>query len=90
MSGSQSPFSMQVAEVDPISTNPGGQLKVIVLPSTGIMLPYPTTCGTESALHDIIHVGSNSGCPQLAKYKCYKFVHVAIKIIVRFIMNTSP
>ena len=31
-SGSQSPFSVQVAESDPLRINPGGQLKVIALP----------------------------------------------------------
>ena len=33
-SGSHTPFHVQVAELGPISSSPGGQLKVIVLPST--------------------------------------------------------
>ena len=36
-SGSHSPFPEQVAELGPISSNPGGQLNLIVLPSTGIL-----------------------------------------------------
>ena len=36
-SGSHSPFSVQVAELGPVIINPGGQLNLIVVPSTGIM-----------------------------------------------------
>ena len=34
-SGSHSPFPIQVDELGPVSTSPGGQLKVVVVPSTG-------------------------------------------------------
>ena len=66
VSGSHSPFSMHVAESGPsLSTSPGGQLKVTVLPSTGIS--NPTMFGTESLLN--LHVdGSKSGRPQLTIY----------------------
>ena len=43
-SGSHSPFSAHVAELDPLSSSPGGQLKLTVRPSTGIT--YPTMSGT--------------------------------------------
>ena len=61
-SGSHSPFFMQLAELGPMITNPGGQLNLIVVPSTGIMSSQPTTFGTESLL-------TNSGCPHLAIQK---------------------
>jgi hypothetical protein len=35
-SGSHSPFPVHVAELCPVSTDPGRQLKVIVLPSNDI------------------------------------------------------
>ena len=59
-SGSHSPFSVQVAELGPMSTSPGGQLNIMVLPSTGTI--NPTMFGTES----LLTVDNNSGCPQLA------------------------
>ena len=34
-SGPHSPFPVQVAELGPINSNPGGQLNLIVLPFTG-------------------------------------------------------
>jgi hypothetical protein len=35
-SGSHSPFPVHVAELGPVSTDPGGQLKVTVHPSSGM------------------------------------------------------
>ena len=58
-SGSHIPFSVHVAVWGPISSNPEGQLKVTVVPSTGMRSSMPTTIGTES-------VNNISGCPQLA------------------------
>ena len=62
--GSHSPFPVQVAELDPLSTSPGGQLKVIVLPSTGTKSSSnPKTFGTES-LHVGNNIDSGHGYPQ--------------------------
>ena len=55
---------MQVAELDPISAIPGGQLNLIVLPSTDTMSSELSTLGTESAVTG--DNNCNSGCPQLA------------------------
>ena len=61
-SGFHSPFSVQVAELDPESTSPGGQLNMIVLPSTGILGYSALTLSTES----LLTVDNSSECPQLA------------------------
>ena len=48
MSGSHSPFSVHVAELDPMSTNPGEQLSLTVLPSMSRLLsPSTTPLGTK-------------------------------------------
>ena len=61
-SGSHFPFSVHVAVSDPINSNPGEQLKVTVLPSTGIKSSVFTTFGTDP----LLGVNNTSGCPQLA------------------------
>ena len=48
MSGSHSPFSVHVAELDPMSTNPGEQLSLTVLPSMSRLLsPSIIPLGTK-------------------------------------------
>ena len=48
MSGSHSPFSVHVAELDPMSTNPGEQLSLTVLPSMNRLLsPSIIPLGTK-------------------------------------------
>ena len=61
-SGSQSPFSVQVAESGPISDSLGGQLNLMVLPSIG--KPLILAVGTDS---ESLTVTSKSGYPQLAE-----------------------
>ena len=46
-SGSHSPFPLQVVEFGPISASPGGQLKLKVAPSFGIMPSKTSFLGTE-------------------------------------------
>ena len=62
-SGSHSPFSIHVDDLCPTSTSPGGQLKVILLPSTGKTSLFSTIIGVESLL---TFVSNSSGYPQLA------------------------
>ena len=69
-SGSHSPFSVHVAELGPVSSHPGGQLNLIVLPSIGTELEYSEMMvGTELELLFIIEslliVDNSCGCPQL-------------------------
>ena len=61
VSGSHFPHAVHVAELGPLSTSPGEQLKVTVLPSTDKLSLYPMSLGTE-LLFTLIN---NSGCPQL-------------------------
>lgn len=85
-SGPHTPFSVQVAELGPTSSIPGGQLNLIVLPSTGILSP-PIILGTESVLHDIVHTGISSGCSHLAIYNIEDHAHNIMNIILLVTMD---
>ena len=61
-SGSHSPFPVHIDELDPVSTSPGGQLKVTMLPSIG-KSPSLNTFGTDL---EYPQLDDGSGCPQLA------------------------
>ena len=61
-SGSHSPFPVHIDELDPVSTSPGGQLKVTVLPSIG-KSPSLNTFGTDL---EYPQLDGSSGRPQLA------------------------
>ena len=63
MSGSHSPFSVQVDELGPVSASPGGQLNLTVLPSIGKTSSESSTLGIESFVDNTC----NSGCPQLTR-----------------------
>ena len=73
-SGSHSPFPVHIVELGPVSTSPGGQLNLTVLPSIGKPLSSKTF-GTD--LESPPQVDDNSGRPQLATYyraKCNMFM----------------
>ena len=76
MSGSHSPFSVQVAELGPVSSSPGGQVNLIVLPCIGKLPPLPKTFGMESP-----HVDDKNGRPQLA-------IYVRVTIILKMLQLT--
>ena len=57
-SGSHSPFSIHVVVLGPVSSNPGGQVKLKILPSV---------TGTVPNVSLTVYVKSeNTGCPQFA------------------------
>ena len=61
-SGSHSPFPVHIDELDPVSTSPGEQLKVTVLPSIGKSSSL-NTFGTDL---EYPQLDGSSGRPQLA------------------------
>ena len=65
-SGSHIPFSLHVAVWGPISSSPEGQLKVTVVPSTGMRSSVATTFGTGHSSQSFLSENNISGWPQLA------------------------
>ena len=87
-SGFHSPFPVHVAELGPVSTSPGRQLNLTVLPSIG----KPSSSKIFGTDLESPQVDDNSGCPQLAiksnkRNKCNMFMFSGFSLVKTVILS---